>query len=344
MADIARKAGVSKNAVSLALRNDPQIPLRTRARIQRVAEKLGYHKNPITAQLMVQLRACRARKFQASLALLNANLDPKAFTHHPTIPMYVQGCRRRASQQGYGLDEFWLHDPELDGDRLNKILRARGIRGVIIVGLMNENRLPHRFLSTWKNFPCVVTGVRTRQPALSFACVDHHMLSLRAVENAVRLGYQRPGLVLDHVIDRLVEGRFSSGVFIAQQQLPLSSRVPPFYRVNEAREDSRLFRQWFEKEKPDLILTLYNVVKHWVTEMGLRVPRDLGLVQLEWRKDQPDWAGMDQHNDITGEAALEMVVGMIHNNESGIPRFPRATLIGNTWVDGKTVRGKIHKS
>jgi LacI family transcriptional regulator len=58
---------------------------------------------------------------------------------------------------------------------------------------------------------------------------------------------------------------------------------------------------------------------------------------LEWRADSPDWAGMNQHNDVVGEAAVEMVIGMIHNNE-GIPDFPRATLVGSTWVNGKTVR------
>ena len=47
---------------------------------------------------------------------------------------------------GYSLDEFWLHDKNLDGNRLNKILRTRNIRGVIVVGLMKENRLPDRFL------------------------------------------------------------------------------------------------------------------------------------------------------------------------------------------------------
>jgi LacI family transcriptional regulator len=47
---------------------------------------------------------------------------------------------------------------------------------------------------------------------------------------------------------------------------------------------------------------------------------------------------MNQHNDVVGEAAVEMVIGMIHNNELGIPDFPRATLVGSTWVNGKTVR------
>jgi hypothetical protein len=33
-----------------------------------------------------------------------------------------------------------------------------------------------------------------------------------------------------------------------------------------------------------------------------------------------------------------MVVSQIHNNEVGVQEFPRATLIGATWMDGKSVR------
>ena len=335
--DIARAARVSKNTVSLALRNDPQIPPPTRARIEALAAKMGYQKNPTVAHLMAQLRAGAAAGHKATLALLNAHEDRDAFRTHPTIPTYLEGCRRRAFQMGYSLDEFWLHDPALDGVRLNKILRARNIRGVLVVGLMNTNHLPESFLPTWEGFPCVVTGVRTRDPALSFACTDHHMLALRAVENALRLGYRRPGLVLDGVIDRLVEHRFSAGFHIAQQQLPARQRLRPFYAVSQARRNPGLFRHWFEKEKPDVLLTLYHVVRRWVEGMGLCTPKDVGLIQMEWRPDHAHWAGMHQHNDIVGEAAVEMVVGMIHNNERGIPLFPRATLLGSTWVEGRTV-------
>jgi LacI family transcriptional regulator len=47
---------------------------------------------------------------------------------------------------------------------------------------------------------------------------------------------------------------------------------------------------------------------------------------------------MNQHNFVTGEAAVDMVVSQIHNNETGVQEFPRATLIGATWVDGPSVR------
>ena len=66
----------------------------------------------------------------------------------------------------------------------------------------------------------------------------------------------------------------------------------------------------------------------------MKVPEDIGLIQLEWRESRPDIAGMHQHNVVTGEAAVDMVISQIHNNETGIPKFPRATLIGATWIDG----------
>ena len=47
---------------------------------------------------------------------------------------------------------------------------------------------------------------------------------------------------------------------------------------------------------------------------------------------------MNQHNLVTGEAAVDMVVSQIHNNETGIQEFPRSTMIGATWVDGRSVR------
>lgn len=338
MSDVARQSGVSKNTVSLALRNDPQIPPATRKRIQTVAKRLGYCKNPIVGHLLAQLRAGFATGHKATLALLNANADPEAFHRHPTIPTYVEGCLRRATAQGYGLDHFWLGDPRLNGERLNRILSARNIRGALVVGLMNQNRLPERFKATWEKVACVVTGVRTQDPALSFACTDHHVLAIRAVENAIRLGYRRPGLVLDATIDKLIEGRFSAGFQVAQRQLASRQRLAPFYDCPDVEGREQAFGRWLKEKRPDVLLTLYHAVRTWVEETGLSVPRDLGLIQLEWRADHRDWAGMNQHNDTVGEAAVDMLISMIHNGECGVPDAPRATLIGSTWMQGTTVQ------
>jgi DNA-binding LacI/PurR family transcriptional regulator len=340
LSTIAAEAGVSKNTVSLALRGDPQIPPATRARIERIAQRLGYARNPVVAELMSELRRNARAGYQRTLGLINANLDREAFVRHRTIPTYVAGCRRRAAQHGYRLDEFWLQDPDLYGERLHRILQARGIRGLLVVGLMKENRLPARFASLWPHYPVVVTGVRTRGPTLSFCCVDHHALVLEAMEQARRLGYRRPALVVDEQIDRLVDGRFSAGMATGQRLLPPEDRVEGFFEVDAARADPRLFHAWLERSRPDALLTLYARVRTWLEEAGRRVPRDIGLIQLERRPDTLDWAGMDQHNDIVGEAAVDLLVAQLHRHEPGVPEFPRATLIGASWVDGATVRAQ----
>lgn len=336
--DIAKAVGYSKNTVSLALRDDPQIPETTRERIKQTAAALGYQPNAVVSHLMAQLRASRTVRLQAKLALVNANRDPDAFRTHPTIPTYVEGCEERAAKLGYGFDRFRLHDPTLTAQRWLRILQTRGIKGVVLVGLMDTNHLPDALRPIWEQFPTVVTGVRTREPALSFCCVDHHNLALMAFERALALGYRRPGLVLDDVIDALVERRFSAGYFTGQRMLPKAQHVPIFNERPRAAGEAERFRAWLEKHQPDVVFTLYNSVLGWLEAARRRVPEDVGVIQLEWRSTRPEIAGMNQHNFVTGQAAVDMVVSQIHNNEVGVQEFPRATLIGATWVDGTSVR------
>lgn len=337
---IAKIAGVSKNTVSLALRNDHRLPLKTRKHLQTLARRMGYQRNAVIGELMARMRRQETARFQETLALVNANRDPQSFRHHPTIPTYVAGCRARATEMGYSLDIFWLHDPEIRGAAFARILRSRGIRGLALVGMMDENRLPEHFLPVVQKFACVVTGVRTREPELSFCCVDHHALVLQACEQARTLGYDRPGLVLDPVIDRLVEGRFTAGYFIGQQKIPVCHRLKPFYTTKDDVKTREAFYSWLKKDQPDVIFTLYNDVRRWLYEGGIRCPEDIGLIQLERRSKEPEWAGMNQHNDIVGSAAIDLLVGMLHRDEWGIPTHPKAILISSTWSPGSTLKSK----
>jgi LacI family transcriptional regulator len=340
MAEVAKAAGVSKNTVSLALRGSSRISEETRRRIVETADSMGYRLNPTVAHLMAQLRQNRAPGYQATLAMINAHRTPDAFETHATIPIYVRGCRERARQLGYELDEFWLHQPDMPVSRWLSIFRTRNIRGIVLIGMMHHNRLPAHLSQLWQEFPAVVTGVRTRDPALSFACSDQHALALEAFEKAITLGYRRPALGLDGVIDELIEGRFSAGFLTGQSRLcAIRNRTQPFYDVAAARLDPGVFSKWLAKNKPDVIFTLYHEVERWLLDLGMRVPEDIGLIQYEWRANHATWAGMDQRNDLVGAAAMDMLISMVHHNEHGVPEYPRATMIGSHWVDGSTVRG-----
>lgn len=338
---IAQMAGVSRTTVGEALRpGSAAVSPELRERIRRIAAEVGYKKNPVLSELMAHLRRNQVHSFRGKLALINGNTDRLAPRNHPTIPAYIAGCERRAATLGYSFDHFWLHEPSLDAAAWARIFRTRALKGAVIVGLMDQVTLPPKLASLWKQFPTVVTGVRTRNPVLSFSCVDHHALVMGAVEKALELGYTRPGMVLDPAIDDLVEGRFSAGLHTAQAKIPARERVPVFGAIAAARRDPGIFGRWLKQHEPDVILTLYNVVIDWLAGIDLRVPRDIGVIQLEWRANRPEIAGMHQHNDIVGEAAVDMLISKIYHHEYCEEEFPRATLIGATWRDGKSVRRK----
>jgi LacI family transcriptional regulator len=307
--------------------------------VEAAAERLGYQRNAAVGELMAQLRRTGSSQFTPTLALLNANENPHATTQHPTVPVYVRGIQKRALELGYSLDEFWLHTPQMTGSRLASILRARGIRGAVVVGLLHDNKLPQSMRQLWDEIPAAVTGVRVREPQLSFAGSDQYALALQAYEQAWNLGYRRPALILDPVIDALIEGRFTAGFLIGERLHRLGARpIPPFTSIEPARRDPNLFRKWVDQYRPDVLFTLYHETAKWLTSIGLSAPTDIGLIQYEWRQDHSDWAGMNQRNDLVGEAAVDLVVSMIHNGLNGVPTQPVATLVPSQWVAGRTVR------
>jgi DNA-binding LacI/PurR family transcriptional regulator len=206
-----------------------------------------------------------------------------------------------------------------------------------VFGLFKQNWLPQEYDSIWRRYPVIVAGVRTQGPTLSFCSVDHHECVLEAVARVRAMGYRRPGLLLDGAIDRLVDGRFTAGFMTGVADLPPRGRVRPLnWPVKESGFLTRL-QEWLERERPDVVLTIHNETRGWLERLGRRVPHDIGLAHLERNRTVAHWAGMEQHNDIAGECALDMLVTMLLNREPGVPVYARAMLVSATWADGSTV-------
>ena len=333
MHQIAERAGVGKATVSLALRDDPRLRPETRRRIQKLALKMGYRTNATVANLMAQLRASRTPKYQATLGLLNVSSDPKTLTGLCTFREWAKGCQERAVQLGYGLDPFWLHEPGISPSRLAKILESRNIRGLIVAALLDRSGLPDEFDVIWRRFACVVVGVSPASPPLNFSSNDQYSTSLNAVQRLWAYGYRRIGLVLSPEVDAMVDRRFSAGFWASLESLDGSERIPTF-PFHQSREMS--FRAWYAQHHPDAIVCIHDQVKHWITEMHIKIPDEVGLAHLDRHDDLADWSGMHQNNTLVGAAAIDMLVGQLHRNEVGLPEFPKSSLIQSTWIDGPT--------
>jgi LacI family transcriptional regulator len=346
--EVARAAGVAPATASLALRNHPRLRKSTCEKVQRVAQELGYKPNAVVSNLLAQLRVSRTPKYQATLALINPSENPNILAEIHTFREWVRGMRERATQLGYGVNEFWLNEKGVPARRLAGIFRAQNIRGVIVAASLGDGTLPTGFDEIQANFACVVLGTRSIRPALHLACDDQFATVRMACERAVALGYRRPALVMCEDVDELVGGRFSGGFLSAQNSVAAKERVPPFYyrsRLNVplttkvgTSEMLRRFKQWYERQRPDVILCIHPEVREWLAQLGATAPRDVGLIHLDRNEEFHGWAGMRQNNDLIGAAGVDILVGQLHRNELGVPSFPKCIMVESTWVDGNTVR------
>ena len=316
--------------------------------MQAAALKLGYRPNAVVSHLLAQLRASRTPKYQATLGLINASENVSILNEIHTFREWVHGLRERADQLGYGVNDFWLHEKGMTPQRLAGIFRAQNIRGVIVAACLSNGTLPPGFDQIWENFACVMLGVRGHRPAVHLACNDQFSTVRRAFEEARRLGYTRPALVLNENVDELVEGRFSGGFVAAQLSLAAKDRISAFRfqsaldvpltaRIGTSEVLAR-FKEWFVRQQPDVLLCLHPEVRVWVESLGAKVPRDIGLIHLDWSDDLRDWAGMKQNNHLIGAAGVDMLIGQLHRNELGVPSFPKCLVVESSWISGETVR------
>ena len=332
---LAQLAGVSKTTVSLALRDHPRIRPEVRQHIQQLAAAAGYRPNALVANLLAQLRSSKTSSYQSTLGLLCVARDPSELETVSTFRSWIAGCQARATEQGYGFNRLWIYEPGITPARLVEILDARNIRGLAVVGFYEGKAIPREFDPIWHRSAAVALGTRPIWPVIHFVSNDQYVTVFRAVRELAGLGYRRLGLCLGSHVDDIVENKFTAGFCAAQKRLSLDQSVPVFDLQPEAR---KLFASWLRQHEPEVILTIHPEVKEWIASLGRRVPEDVGLVQLDKSGGTDDWAGMQQNSEMIGRSAIDMVIGQIHRNESGVPPVQKSMLINSTWSPGATLR------
>ncbi len=340
MQQVAEAAGVSKSAVSLALRDDPRLAAETRRRVQQIAAQMGYRKNPIVASLMSQLRASQTPKFQANFALINCSPNRMLFDQ-PTFGEIRRGIRECADQNGYGVEEFWADEPAVPLGRLRQILHARNIKGVLVATAWEARPLFLGHTEFFHEFCFASVGAERTDPVLPRAANNIFRTARAAVDAAFRLGYRRPGLVLDERFDSVLERRLSSGFTAALTDRASTLTGGPTTPLLSTSLDRIEFSRWLKSEKPDVVITEQTQVLEWAREMKIVVPDELGFIHLDWNAQLRDWAGMQQNGRLVGAAAADLLIDQLTRNGTGLPEHPKLVVIESNFVPGASVRESV---
>ena len=333
--DIAGAAGVSMMTVSRVLRGSPKVAAETRRRVQAEVRRLDYQPDPHLARMMQMVRGRKETRVRAVIAVIREHVpqDDLLSSSYQYVPL--ESIRSRAHGHGYGVEEFWLGKDGLTPKRLQKILHARGIEGVIVSP--QSAQLPCSRLD-YAPFAAVTFGYAMREPALHMTGGNMTLGIQTAAEQLTLRGYRRIGVaVTQWIVGRSLFG-YSGGLFHFQQSLPAGDRVPLLLMPhNDISRGHDAFLQWMRRYQPDALISFDTHVPGWLKRLGLRIPEDIGFVVHDWTPKMQGYAGIDQRRDHIAAAAVDLVVTQLSQHEHGVPDVPRQIMIPSQWVDGPSV-------
>jgi LacI family transcriptional regulator len=250
--------------------------------------------------------------------------------HHR--PDFFPGAVDRARELGYKLEHFWLGEPGMTPERFSEILVTRGVHGLLL-GRMPPGQ--HTLELNWDRFSCVALGMTLRAPRLHHVTENHFDNVSQGMQQCLARGYRRVGFVFPEANDSPGVGdRWLGAYLIQQRNFPPDDRLPicPGAPTNQAT-----FSEWFRRERPDALLVTHGTpILDWLRTLGKEVPKDVGLVALQ---DPPDFNAAGVYFDPAniGALAVEMLIGLMHRNETGVPQDQHEILLTGEWQDGATL-------
>lgn len=327
LGELAAKLGMSKATVSYALRNSPMVSLKTRQHVQKRAEELGYTPNPIASAFLQQIRAQGVDRYQANLAFL---IPPKVKSNF--LDSLQDGAQERARELGYGMDII-PYDKDCAGDRLTKMLLARGIVGLAI-GPMSSV-MGHLDLD-WSRFACATYGYSMEHPAIH-RVVHHHVQGIRTAFNMCsKKGYSRIGFALSTESDMRSNRLWSSGFLGMQHQMPRRERVNMLLTSHEQWGPAQL-EKWLRKEKPDVVIVHALGYFPGIQNLLKSMPFKVDCAVLDREPGDP-CGGIDQQFNLSGRMLVDLLSSQIRHNERGIPDIPILSMVDGAWADPPATR------
>lgn len=334
--DIARRAGVSTATVSLILRGVGNFAPQTRKKVREAAKALDYKPHPLVARAFSLVRQSGGRQYRETLAFIAEWETETGPEHQREIHA---AALARAAELGYKLETFLLSGKPSDHRRLSRVLRARGVRGLIVIPRLGT--LHPRLHFDWEHFAAVEIGRTIWHPRnLHRVQTSNFPTVLASLHFLKRIGYKRIGMAVEPMQNHHEDCTYYAAFLHTQIRQPEAQRIPILAPTGPWNEKS--FRAWIKQYKPDVIYahaTLAQVICSWLERLNMRVPGDISLFCTNVQDKR--WTGMRRNYAGMGSSAVEMVCLLLQNNELGLPLHPRSWQVDESWEVGTTLSRPI---
>ncbi|HEU5108881.1 MAG TPA: LacI family DNA-binding transcriptional regulator [Micromonosporaceae bacterium] len=270
IADVARRAGVSKGAVSYALNGQPGVSEATRRRILAIAEEIGFNPNS----------AARALSGAAAHAVGLALCRPaRTLGVEPFFMELISGVEAELSARSYALTLQVVADQEAEIAVYRRWWGERRVDGVLICDLrVDDARVP---VLEQLQLPAVVIGEPEGAGRLPAVWSDESAALVETVEYLYALGHRRIARVggLPELLHTTIRTT-AFGDVCRRLGLDDAVTVPSDYTGEEGARATR--RLLSSPRRPTAVIYDNDVMAiagmSVAQEMGLRVPGEVSIV------------------------------------------------------------------
>jgi DNA-binding LacI/PurR family transcriptional regulator len=321
ISDIARRAGVSKGAVSLALNGRPGVSDETRRRILAIVSELGWSPNRAARSLSV------ASAHACGLVLAR---PARMLALEPFFIELIAGVESELSERSIALTIQLVHDLDEEIEVYRRWWAERRVDGVLMVDLRKDD--PRIGALIKLGLPVVVVGGPLEDHALPAVWHDEAALVVDVIRYLAALGHTKIARVAG--LGEFVHTATRTEAFLAvTSELGLSSEVveTDFAPESGARATRKLLSQ-----TPPPTAIVYDSDLLAVTglgvayQMGLSIPDDLSIVawddSLMCGLVHPPLTALTRDIPAYGAGATKQLLAAIDGQSLEDVETPRAEL------------------
>lgn len=325
MRQVAAAAKVSVATVSRVISGHPHVTSDATARVRAALEKLDYRPDPA----LRAIASCRWQGRRARSGEVIAWLDygPDKLGRPPPEALAA------AEREGFRIEHFMAGRYE-SARKLGDVLTNRGISGLVVT---NSENTPTLLEMPWERFCAVAHGVAYAHNPVDTVRFNPFETVQQGVRKLVAAGARRIGLVLLHGAHGLTatNDKMIAAFEYAARAEPAVGTVAPLV-IAVSRENARIAREWFGRERPDGILGHHEGVFWWLTDGAVRFPRDAMFVAMQLSGEAGVCAGFRNLREQCARVAVEQVMLRLRMNQRGVSRFPMDYVLSPQWTSGRS--------
>jgi LacI family transcriptional regulator len=314
--DVAKQSGFSSTTVSIVLNNAPlsrYIPAKTKQRIERAAQKLGYRPNQFA-------RSLRSKRSHTVGVMVFDMTDPYC-------TLVLRGIENALYQASYLPILTDVHNERIRFERYLEMLLDRRIEGLIV--LANWLFLDINLLGDLEknSIPTAMIGCELRTDSISSVLVDNEVGGYLALEHLHALGHRKIAFIRGPkaLTDSAPRWR---GIRSCAQAMHLELDQRLIVDLPESRDPISSFEAGFKltedliaRKRPFTALLAFDDMSAFgairaLTKAGLRVPENCSVIGFDDVAPSalytPSLTTVRQPMEAMGASAVSLVVDGIN--------------------------------